>query len=445
MTGPLVIVGGDAAGMSCAAEARRCDPERVIVVLERSGHVSYAACGLPYWLGGVIPDRDDLVAHTPEYFRERRRIDVRLHTEVVDVDPEARRVVTADGERVAYGDLVLATGARPVTPPVPGVETPGVLTLRDMDSGMAMARRLGGSDGGTALLVGSGPIGLEMAENLCRRGFRVHIVEREDRLVPSVHPDISRQVVAALEAGCASARTGADLQSLAEWDGRIRAVVDGVAADYDLVVVGTGIAPASELALAAGCLPGERDAVRVDRSGRTTVEGVWAAGDCATAWHRVLQRDVWAPLATTANRQGRVTGRAVCGRPARFPGVLGSWMSEAFGMGFGATGIDEDTAREAGFVPAAVTRTGRDRSGYIPGAREVTVRLVFDEPTGVVLGGQTAGGADVASRVHALAVVVAAGMTVEDLAGVDFGYAPPLSALRDPLELAAAAVVGDAP
>ncbi|HWH14338.1 MAG TPA: FAD-dependent oxidoreductase [Miltoncostaeaceae bacterium] len=459
MTGPLVVIGGDAAGMSAAAEARRRDPARPVVVLERSAHVSYSACGLPYWLGRVVPAREHLVALTPEEARDRRGIDVRTGCAAEWIDPEARRVGTSDGA-VGYGALIVATGARPVPPPVPGVDTPGVHLLRSMDSAIALDDALARHAGGRVLLVGSGPIGLEMAHNLCRRGFDVHLVEAAPRLVPGFPEEPAARVEAALEAGCATARTGHAVVGLAPAGGgvevRLRAGAAEFAEEYDLVLLGTGVAPRAELAAAAGCALGAAGAVRVDRRGRTSVPGVWAAGDCATSWHRVAEREVWTPTATVATRAGRVAARDACAElgggaatgddrpPALLPGVLGSWVSEAFGLGFGATGLDDGPAREAGFAPETVTRTGRDRSGYMPGVEEATVRLVYDGPTGRLLGGQAVGGHGVASRLHAIALAVAAGMTVDDLAAVDLAYAPPLSPLRDPLQLAAGAVVGDA-
>jgi len=452
VSGPLVVVGGDAAGLSAASEARRRDPSRPVVVLERSAHVSYSACGLPYWLGGVVPRREDLVAVPAEELRLRRGIDLRTGCEALWVDPAARRVGTAAGE-VAYDALVIATGARPVPPPVPGLDTPGVHQLRSMDSAIALDAALRDRPGGRVLLVGSGPVGLEMAHNLCRRGFDVHLVEAAERLVPGFPADLAARVAAALGEGCVTARTRLALAGLApEGEGvavtlRPREGAD-LAEVYDLVVLGTGVAPRVELAAGAGCALGAGGAVRVDRRGRTTVPGVWAAGDCATSWHRVSGREVWMPTATVATRAGRVAARDACrvgGRaPALLPGVLGSWVTEAFGLGFGATGLDLPAAHEAGFAAEAITRTGRDRSGYMPGVEEVTVRLVHDGPTGRLLGWQAVGGCDVSSRLHALAIAVAAGMSVDDLAGVDLAYAPPLSALRDPLELAAAAVIGDA-
>jgi len=240
-------------------------------------------------------------------------------------------------------------------------------------------------------------------------------------------------------------RAGAPLERLDPAPDGLVARAGGREIPCDLVVVGAGVAPRAELARAAGCRLGAGGAIAVDRRGRTTVPGIWAAGDCATAWHRVLERDVWIPLATTANRQGRVAGRDVAGLPARFPGVLGSWVSGCFGVGFGATGLDEAAAARAGFRPRALHREGRDRSGYMPGARPVVVRVVWDETTGRLLGAQASGAGEVSTRLHTLALAVGAGLGVGDVAEADLGYVPPLSPLRDPVERAAAAAVGDAP
>jgi NADPH-dependent 2,4-dienoyl-CoA reductase/sulfur reductase-like enzyme len=205
-----------------------------------------------------------------------------------------------------------------------------------------------------------------------------------------------------------------------------------------------GVTPNAELAAEAGCALGDRGAILVDRRGRTSVDGIWAAGDCATAWQRQLGAQRWIPFAPTANAQGRVTGANVAGRPRIFAGVLGSWVSTAFGVGFGATGLDEGAAADAGFAPEALHREGRDRSGYIPDAEPVLVRLVWDGPTGVLLGGQVSGRGEVAVQLHVLATALSGGLTVRELAEVDMGYVPPLAALRGPVERAAAAAVGDA-
>jgi NADPH-dependent 2,4-dienoyl-CoA reductase/sulfur reductase-like enzyme len=286
-----------------------------------------------------------------------------------------------------------------------------------------------------------------MAEALIARGLGVLLVEAEDRVLPALHPDVCDQVAAAVVAAGADVRPGAAVEAvLPAGGGRpMRVRIDGTDHEADIVLLGTGVAPNAELAAAAGCAIGAGRAIRVDRRGRTDVEGVWAAGDCATVHHRVLEREVWMPLATTATTQGRVAGRDAVGVAARHPGTLGSWVSRFGATSFGATGVGEDDARAAGFAPRAIVRGGRDRSGYMPGARQVLVRLVWDGPTGRLLGGSAAGTGEVGTRLHAISVAIAAGMTVGELAECDLGYAPPVAPLRDPVQLAAAAAVGDAP
>lgn len=431
--------------MSAAAEARRADVSLRIVVLERGPDISYAACGLPYWIGGEIEDADRLLAHDAEYFRRRRDIEVRTGAEAVAIDPGARVVRTADGRDVGYDALVVATGARAVRPAVPGVDADGVHALRSLESARRLRARLERGTVRRALLVGLGPIGVEMAEALRRRGLEVVVVEQSPRALPLLAEPVAAPALEALAGAGVDVRAGAPLERIDEGSDGLVALAGGREIRCDVVVLGAGVTPRSELARAAGCRLGAAGAIAVDRRGRTSVPGIWAAGDCATAWHRVLERDVWIPLATTATRQGRVAGRDVGGRPAHFPGVLGSWVSGCFGVGFGATGLDEDAAARAGFRPRALHREGRDRSGYIPGARPVVVRVVWDEPTGRLLGAQAAGYGEVATRLHTLALAVGAGLHVRDVAEADLGYVPPLSPLRDPVELAAAAAVGDAP
>jgi CoA-dependent NAD(P)H sulfur oxidoreductase len=442
----LLVVGGDAAGMSAAAEARRADPDREIVVLERGEEVSYASCGIPYLIAGEVSGVEALIHRDPEYFRRRRRIDVRTGAEAASIDPVARRVRTVDGDEIAYGSLLLATGARPVRPPVSGADLPGVLTIRDLASARRLERCLAERPRPRLVLVGSGPVGLEMAEALLARdAASVTVVEMLPRIPPLLAEETGAPVAGAMRDAGVVACAGARLERIVREGGGLRAVVDGRAHEADIVLLGTGVAPNAELAEAAGCALGERGAIAVDRRGRTSVEGIWAAGDCATAFHRVLERPVWMPLATTANAQGRVAGRDVAGRAARFAGVLGSWVSRFGEVAFGATGIDEHQARGAGFRPRTVSREGRDRSGYMPHARRLVVRLVWDEPSGRLLGGQVAGEGAVATRLHAISVALSARMTIRELAECDFGYAPPVSPLRDPVELAAAAAIGDAP
>lgn len=444
MAGPLVVIGGNAAGMTAAAEARRGAPDLEIVVLERGGHVSYGTCGIPYLISGEVASEGDLVHHDPESLRRERDIEVRTATEVVAIDPEARAVTTADGRRQHYGALVIATGARPVHPDIPGIDLPGVTSIRHLPSARAPRRILSEAPEPAVVLIGSGPIGVEMAEAALALGARVTIAESRSYAVPALGEEAAARVAQALGEAGVDVRAGARVEGIAQAGGALEVSIDGDRVPAHLVVLGTGVAPEAGLARDAGCATGAAGAITVDRRGRTTVAGIWAAGDCAVAHHRVLDRPVWRPLATTATVQGRIVGRDVTGRPGRFPGILGSWVSRFGDVAFGATGIDGAAAAAEGFAPRELTREGADRSAYIPGARDVRVTLIWDEDTGRLLGGEIAGSGEVSTRLHTIATAISAGMTVGELAACDFGYAPPLSPLRDPVELAAAAAVGDA-
>jgi NADPH-dependent 2,4-dienoyl-CoA reductase/sulfur reductase-like enzyme len=442
--GPLVVIGGNAAGMSAAAEARRTDRALPITVLEAGPDASYSSCGIPYVISGEVAALGALVTAPPEEFRRARDIDVRTGAEVIAIDPAARRVTLAGGDEVPYGALVVATGARPVRPPIPGAHLPGVHVLRDLRSARALEAALAARVRPRAVLVGSGPIGLETAEALLARGARVTIVEVAPQVLPALSPVAAAPVAAALAEAGVGVRVGATVSEIAADGDGLAVVVDGHPEPADLVVLGTGVAPETRLAAAAGCALGDRDAIAVDRRGRTSVPGIWAAGDCAVAHHQVLDRPVWMPLATIANAQGRVAGRDAAGGEARYAGAIGSWVSRFRDVEFGSAGLDEAAAADAGFTPRAIAREGRDRSGYMPGVRRMLVRLVWDEPTGRLLGAQMAGQAAVAPRLHTAAAAIGAGMTIRALAESDFAYAPPVAALRDPLELAAAAAIGDA-
>ena len=442
--GPLVVIGGNAAGMSAAAAARRTDDALGIVVLEAGPDASYSACGIPYVLSGEVDSLDDLVTMPPEEFRRSRRIDVRTGAEAVAIDAAAQRVDLADGTALDYGALVVATGAKPMRPDIPGARLPGVHVLRDLRSARALDAALGSRARPRAVLVGSGPIGLEMAEALLARSATVTIVEVAPRALPALAAVAAAPVAAALMGAGVVVRAGAHVEEIRSEGDALAVDVDGHSLPADLVVLGTGVAPETALARAAGCALGDRGAIEVDRRGRTSVPAIWAAGDCAVAHHALLGRPAWMPLATVANAQGRVAGRDAAGGAAQYAGALGSWVSRFRAVAFGVVGLDEDAAAREGWTPRAIAREGRDRSGYMPGVRRVLVRLVWDDVTGRLLGAQMAGEGEVATRLHTLAAAIGAGMSIRELAESDFAYAPPVSALRDPVELAAAAAVGDA-
>lgn len=452
----LVVVGGVAAGMSAASRARRLDPGLEILVFERTGYVSYGSCGLPYYLGGLVGRAEDLVVYSPSFFKERRGIDVFVRHEVTAIDPASRRVRVRrleDGQTLEYGydRLVLATGASPVRPPVPGVRRPGVFVLRTLEDGIAVRERLeqlqapGALPGGRApraVLVGAGPIGLEVAEALVGRGFEVALVEMAPQVLPGYHPQLAALVEGELRKRGVAVYTGEALAAVdgPGDDGPAASVVtaSGRSLPADLVLLATGIRPNVELARQAGIRLGATGAVAVDDRLRTSAPDVFAAGDGVETWHRVLGRPAWIPLGTTSNKMGRVAGENAAGGDAIFRGVVGTAALRAFDLEVGRTGLTEDEAARAGWEAVTAHVRHGSRAHYYPGPGPVHVWLVGDRRTGRLLGAQAVGPAGaVAKRIDVLAAAVTAGMAVEEVAELDLSYAPPFAPVWDPVLMAA--------
>lgn len=452
----LVVVGGVAAGMSAASRARRLDPALEILVFERTGYVSYGSCGLPYYIGGLVGTPEELVTYSPRFFKEKRDIDVFVRHEVTGIDHEARRVTVrrlSDGETLEFGYdvLVLATGASAVRPPVPGVGRPGVFVLRVLEDGIALRRHIerltgpGALPGGRApraVLVGAGPIGVEVAESFVGLGFQVAMVEMMPQVLPGYHPELAALLEAQLERHGIAVHTGekvAAIEGPGE-EGPVEAVVtaSGRTLPADVVVLGTGVRPNVELARQAGIRLGATGAVAVDERLRTSVPDVFAAGDGVETWHRVLRRPVWIPLGTTANKMGRIAGENAAGGHAVFRGVVGTAALRAFDLEVGRTGLAEAEAAEAGFEPVTAYVRHGSRAHYYPGPGPVHVWLVGDRRTGRVLGAQLLGPAGaVAKRVDVLAVAVTAGLGVDEVAELDLSYAPAFAPVWDPVLMAA--------
>jgi NADPH-dependent 2,4-dienoyl-CoA reductase/sulfur reductase-like enzyme len=439
----VVIIGGDAGGMSAAAQARRLRPvdELEIVVFERGEFTSYAACGLPYLVSGEVAHADDLVARTPEAFRASG-IDVRTGHEVTAIDTGARTVTvtelaTGRSSVEPYDELLIATGAVPVRPPLPGIDAEGVVDLRTVPDGIALDAAV--ADATRAVVVGGGYIGLEVAEAFVRRGLHTVVVELADQPMVTLDPDMGALVADAVRAMGADLRLGAGVQSFATDDtGRVRAVVTSQGEfPADVVVVGLGARPNSALARDAGLPVGPSGGIVVDRRQRTPVPGVWAAGDCVESFHRVSRRPVNIALGTHANKQGRTAGTNLGGGYATFDGVLGTAITRVGAAEVARTGLNEAEARDAGFEAVATTVTAAARAHYYPGGEEMTVKLVAERRTGRLLGAQIVGGQDAGKRIDVLATALWNEMTVADLGGVDLAYAPPFSPVWDPVLLAA--------
>ncbi|MFD5179827.1 FAD-dependent oxidoreductase [Nocardia sp. NPDC058379] len=444
----VVVIGGDATGMAAASQARRLRgvDELEIVVFEKGYHASYSACGIPYWVSGDVGEVDDLIARTPAEHRDRG-IDLRLRTEAIEIDPAGRRVRARDLGTGAeswtdYDDLVLATGATPVRPPLPGIDADGVFGVQTLDDGQALIDGLAAAPGREAVVVGAGYIGVEMAEALVVRGFRVTMVTRGAEPMSSLDPDMGALVRKAMEGMGIRVVPDAEVTGLPTGaDGRVRAVATADA-EYpaDVVVLGIGVRPATELARRAGLPLGESGGLLTDLAQRVRgYDEIWAGGDCVEVLDLVSGTSRYVPLGTHANKHGQVIGSGVGGGYATFPGVVGTAISRVCDLEVARTGLREKDAERAGLQFHAVTIESTGRAGYFPGAAPMTVKMLAERRTGRLLGVQIVGRDGAAKRIDTAAVALTARMTVEQVISLDLGYAPPFSPVWDPILVAARA------
>ncbi|MFE9622361.1 FAD-dependent oxidoreductase [Streptomyces sp. NPDC006527] len=442
----LVVIGGDAAGMSAASQARRMrgPQELEIVAFERGHFTSYSACGIPYWVGGDVTARDDLIARTPGEHRARE-IDVRLRTEVTEIDVARQRVRARDVDSGAeswtpYDKLVIATGARPIRPDMPGADAEGVHGVQTLDDGQELLDTLTRARERRAVVVGAGYIGVEMAEALINRGFEVTVVNRGSEPMSTLDPDMGRLVHTAMEGLGITMVNDAEVTELpAGEDGRVRAVVaEGAEYPADVVVLGIGVRPESTLAEAAGLPLGAHRGLLTDLAMRVRGhENIWAGGDCVEVLDLVSGQDRHIPLGTHANKHGQVIGTNAGGGYATFPGVVGTAVSKVCDLEIARTGLREKDARRAGLQYETVTIESTSRAGYYPGASPMTVKMLAERRTGRLLGVQIVGREGAGKRVDIAAVALTAGMTVEQMTALDLGYAPPFSPVWDPVLVAA--------
>lgn len=438
----LLVVGGDAAGMSAAMQARRRSPDLEIVALERGRFTSYSACGIPYLAGGSVTSPDALVARTPDELRAQR-VDVRTGHEVVGIDVDAGRVEVHNithgrSFQLGFDDLLLATGARPTRPPVDGIDAPHVHGVQTLDDALRLVDDARRRRPATVVVVGGGYIGLEMAEAFTSRGASVTLIERGPEVMASLDADIAAGVTRAMRAMGIDVRTGCTLNAVGE--GSVSTSAGDLAAD--LVVLGTGVVPNTELGAAAGLAVGIRQALVVDRRQRTSRDGIWAAGDCCASIDLITGAAAYEPLGTVANKQGRVAGINISGGYATFPGVLGTAVTRVGGLEVGRTGLGEQQAARAGFATVAATVSSTTAASYMPEAQAITLKLVAEARTGRLLGIQVTGGPGSAKRVDVAAAAIAGHLDVEDLVSLDLSYAPPFSPVWDPIQTAARVVLG---
>jgi NADPH-dependent 2,4-dienoyl-CoA reductase/sulfur reductase-like enzyme/rhodanese-related sulfurtransferase len=435
----IVIIGGVAAGATAAARVRRLSERAEITLIERGPYVSYANCGLPYYISGDIQKRSRLLLQTPEGFDSRYRVHVRVNTEAIEIDRDGRRVRCRgpEGEDwTGYDALILAQGGRPVMPEVPGSSAPHVFTLwtvPDMDRVHAF---LDDHPAASAVIAGGGFIGLEMAEALTRRKVAVTVVELMPRVMPAMDPEFGVMIGTALESGGVRVLTGRGLASV-DAQAHTATLTDGTAIKADLVLMSVGVRPELTLARSAGLEVGTSGGLLVDEHLRTSDKSIYAAGDMVEVVQRVSGRKVRVPLAGPANRQGRIAASNAMGVPMKYAGALGSSVVKVFDAAAACTGLSESAARAAGFNVGAAVVIKDHHAAYFPGARELVLKLVYDRSTAKLLGAQAFGQEGVEKRIDVLAAAAQAGMTLHDLAELDLCYAPPFSSANDPVNMAA--------
>jgi NADPH-dependent 2,4-dienoyl-CoA reductase/sulfur reductase-like enzyme len=434
----LVVIGGGAAGMSAASAARRIAPDLDVVVCEAGSFAAYGMCGIPYFLGGTVERAESLLAYPPEEFRDKRGIDLRLGAQVTRIDPDARQVFLA-GEGgsgpLGYDALVVASGADPVRPPVPGLDHDRVFTVRSLTEAIALRRLLDTGTVRRAIVVGAGYIGLETAEALVCAGLGVDVVEALPGVLGTVDEPVADLVKAELTRHV-RLRLSVRLDAVRGRDGGVTAVLDGAAAETDLVIIATGVRPSTDLLLQAGAEHLPDGSVVVDAGMRTSLPGIFAAGDCVALPHLVLGRPAWVPLGPAANKTGRVAGTVAAGGTASFGGVVGTAVVKVFGLEVARTGLGLAEATAAGLAAVGTDVTSRSRAKYYPGSSPLHVRLVHS-PGGRLLGGQMAGQEGAAKRIDVVATALHAGFTVGELAELDLSYAPPFAPVYDPVLVAA--------
>lgn len=431
-----LIVGGVAGGMSAATRLRRLDEQMDIVVFERGDHVSFANCGLPYHVGGVIEERADLLLQTPESLRERFNLDVRTGHEVLGIDP-GRRIITVHQRgtglttQEGYDALVLATGAAPFRPPISGVEL--AHTLRDLADLDGIVARLDGAEApATAVVVGGGFIGLELAENLSHRGVAVTIVELAEHVLPPLDLEIAAVVQEHLGRHGVRVLTGVSATAV---DTTAVTLSTGEQVPAELVIMAAGVAPESRLAREAGLELNERGGIVVDDQQRTSAPAIYAVGDVAVKRDAVSGDGVLVPLAQTANRHGRLVADAIVGRTVSAKPVLGSAIVGVFGLTVAATGWNEKRARAAGRAIRVIHTHPNDHAGYYPGAESMQLKLVVDADTDLILGAQGVGGHGVDKRIDVIATAMRGGIPASELADLELTYAPQFGSAKDPVNM----------
>ena len=440
----LIVIGGDAAGMSAASKVRREQPDREIIVFERGKHTSYAACGIPYYLAGQVESEEDLIARKPEVFRKKQNIDVRIRHEVIEIDVENKNVKVKNLEenkdfRESWDELLIATGASPIVPDITGINAKGIFALSSLQSGIDVFKYIEKHNPSKAVIIGGGYIGIEMAEAFLDRSMEVSLIDMAPQVMITMDQDMVDMIPEYMEKEGVKVYLEEKLVEFeADEEGKIKSVItDKQHLNADIVILGMGIKPNFELAAAAGIKLGAKDAIHVNKRLETSVPNIWAAGDCAESFHLLTKKQVHIALGTVANKHGQVAGVNISGGNAVFPGVLGTAITKFRDLEISRTGLSEKEADELSIEIKTTVIDAPTLSTYYPGTGKMSVKLIAEKESGRILGGQIVGANKSAKRIDTIATVITAGMTAQQLADLDLAYAPPFSPVWDPVQIAA--------
>ena len=438
----VVIVGGVAGGATAAARIRRLDEQAEILVFERSGYISYANCGLPYYIGGVIQDPEDLTLQTPESFFSRFRIHMKVHHEVTAIHPDrktvsVRNLETGDVFEESYDKLLLSPGAKPVWPKLPGMDSSRLFTLRTVEDTFRIKEFIDQNQPRSAVMVGGGFIGLEVAENLRELGLEVTIVQRPKQLMNPFDADMASFIHSEVRRYGVKLALGYSVEGFAEKDGGVDVLLkDRDPISADMVVLAIGVTPEASLAKEAGLALGMKGSILVNDRMETSVSDIYAVGDAVQVKHYVTGEDALIALAGPANKQGRIAADNICGGDSRYLGSQGSSVIKVFDMTAAATGINETNARKAGLHVDTVILSPMSHAGYYPGGKLMTMKVVFEKETYRLLGAQIVGYDGVDKRIDVLATAIHGGMKATELKDLDLAYAPPYASAKDPVNMA---------
>ena len=430
----IIVIGAIAAGTSAAAKARRNTEDAQITIYEKDSFISYSGCGMPYYLGGEVEKAEELTPRDPAFFRSKYNVEIKTRHEVLSLDPAQKSVtvknlITGEVFTDFYDKLILATGARAVTPPIPGKELAHVFTLRNINDMLAIRSYLDEKAPKTAAIVGTGFIGLEMCESLTRLGLSVTLLEKLPQVTPGLDPDMAIHVEEHLKKNGVAVYTGVSIAGITESG---VSLADGTAIPTELVLLSTGVRPNGELAAASGVALGKSGAILVNPRMETNLPDVYACGDCIEQFHVVTGQQVYRPLGSTANKTGRIAGDCATGGALAYRGTLGTGIFRVLGLAVGQTGLTEREAREAGYDTVVCHNTKPDKPEYL-GGKEMTIKAVADKASGRVLGAQIVGFEGVDKRIDVLATAITYGAKAEDLFYLDLAYAPPFSTTKDPV------------